>query len=100
MDGHVTVKKWIESLPKYGRIAFSMDEVERQFTSCAKSAIRSSIYRMIAKGRVRSVWRGFYVIVTDEYSLGGGVPPIEYIDQLMRHLGHDYYVGLLSAASI
>jgi hypothetical protein len=46
------------------------------------------------------VWRNFYVYVPNEYALRGFVPPIEYIDSLMRYLGHKYYVGLLSAAAL
>ena len=30
----------------------------------------------------------------------GAPPPLHYIDPLMRHLGHPYYVGLLSAARL
>ena len=94
------VRKWIEGFPKRGRLTFSMAEAENRFPHMTKKAIRSSIYRMIEAKRVYSVWRGFYAIVPDEHALMGFVPPIEYIDPLMEHLGHDYYVGLLSAAAI
>jgi predicted transcriptional regulator of viral defense system len=95
-----SVKKWIEDLPKRGRITFSMDEAESRFSRMSKRAVRSSIYRLIKKGNVYSAWRGFYVIVPDEHAIKGIVPPIEYIDSLMSYIGHDYYVGLLSAASL
>ena len=96
----LSVRNWIEGLPKRGRISFSMVEAERRFSSLPKKAIRSSIYRLIEKGRVYSAWRGFYVIVPDEHALMGFVPPIEYIESLMAYTGHKYYVGLLSAAAI
>jgi predicted transcriptional regulator of viral defense system len=100
MNKENTVRKWIETLPMRGRLTFSMNEVEEQFSMMPKSAIRSSIYRLVAKGRVCSVWRGFYVIVPDEYGLRGVVPPIEYVDYLINYLGFEYYIGLLSAAQI
>ena len=100
MEGNRSVRSWIEDLPKRGRITFSIDEVERQFVNMAKETIQSSIYRMASKGRVCSVWRNYYAVVPVEYALRGFVPPIEYIDNLMRHLGHRYYVGLLSAAAL
>ena len=96
----LSVRNWIEDLPKRGRLTFSMVEVESRFSHMPQKAIRSSIDRLIKKGRVNSVWRGFYVIVPDEHALKGFVPPIEYIDSLMAHTGHKYYVGLLSAAAI
>ena len=96
----MSVRKWIEELPKKGRITFSMQEIENQFLYMSKEAIRSSIYRMIENGRLYSVWRGFYVIIPDEHALKGFVPPIEYIESLMAFTGHNYYIGLLSAAAI
>ncbi|MEZ5260010.1 MAG: type IV toxin-antitoxin system AbiEi family antitoxin [Ilumatobacteraceae bacterium] len=38
--------------------------------------------------------------VPPEYREAGAPPPSHYIDPLMRHLGHPYYVGLLSAARL
>lgn len=100
MQASQSVRGWIEDLPKRGRITFGMEDAMRQFSHMPKETVRSSIYRLISKERVRSVWRDFYVIVPDEYALRGFVPPIEYMDNLMRHIGHKYYVGLLSAAAL
>ena len=100
MEGIQSVRSWIEDLPKCGRITFSIDEIECQFVNMTKETIQSSIYRLVSKGRVCSVWRNYYVVIPDEYALRGIVPPIEYIDNLMRHLGHRYYVGLLSVAAL
>jgi predicted transcriptional regulator of viral defense system len=76
-----------------------MEETHSKFPQMPRETLRSVISRLKKKERVRSVWRGFYVVVPDEYGLRGIVPPVEYIDDFMRHLGHDYYVGLLSAAA-
>ena len=100
MEATHNVRQWIEDLPKRGRIAFSMEDLKRLFPSMPKEAVQSSIYRLIGKGRVCSVWRNFYIVVPDEYALRGFVPPIEYVDGLMRYLGIRYYVGLLSAAAL
>jgi predicted transcriptional regulator of viral defense system len=40
------------------------------------------------------------VIVPVEYGLKGIIPPVEYIDKLMKHLGKQYYVALQSAAAL
>jgi predicted transcriptional regulator of viral defense system len=92
-------RNWIEELPGRGRLTFSMEEAQSMFSSMPKETLRSVISRLKKKERVRSVWRGFYVVVPDEYGLRGVVPPIEYIDYLLGHLGCNYYVGLLSAAA-
>lgn len=44
--------------------------------------------------------RGFYVIVPPQYLSWGAPPPAWYIDDLMRHEGRPYYVGLLKAAEL
>jgi hypothetical protein len=44
--------------------------------------------------------RGFYVVVPPQYLSWGAPPPSWYIDDLMRHEGHSYYVGLLKAAEL
>jgi hypothetical protein len=44
--------------------------------------------------------RGFYVAVPPQYLSWGAPPPTWYIDALMRHEGHTYYVGLLKAAEL
>lgn len=100
MEINQKVRNWIEDMPKRGGITFSMDEVVNHFPNKSIETIQSSIYRLIRKKQVCSVWRGFYVVIPDEYALRGYVPPIEYINNLMHHLGHIYYVGLLSAAAI
>jgi predicted transcriptional regulator of viral defense system len=99
IDQNRNVRNWIEDLPKKGRLTFSMEEVQAMFSYMPKESLRSVISRLKKKERVRSVWRGFYVVVPDEYGLRGVVPPVEYIDYLMEHLGCEYYVGLLSAAA-
>ncbi|MDR1881274.1 MAG: type IV toxin-antitoxin system AbiEi family antitoxin [Prevotella sp.] len=100
MEQYSKVRYWIDALPKKGRIVFSQQEVEKQFPHLSLAAIRKSLYRLVANGKIQSVWHGFFVIVPVEYGLKGIVPPIEYIDQLMKHLGKEYYMALLSAAAL
>jgi predicted transcriptional regulator of viral defense system len=95
-----SIRSWIEELPARGRLVFGWQEVVKRFPAVSRATIRSVISRLKEKGRVYSVWQGVYVIVPDEFRLRGIVPPIEYIDELMHTLGHDYYVGLLSAAAL
>ena len=55
---------------------------------------------MVSRGRVQSVYRGFYVIVPVQYRLKRIIPPSYYIDELMQYLNKPYYIGLLSAAAM
>lgn len=52
-----------------------------------------------AAGRVMSITKGAWLVIPPEYLRWGAPPPTHYIDAWMRHLGHTYYIGLLSAAA-
>jgi predicted transcriptional regulator of viral defense system len=56
--------------------------------------------RLRRNGKVFSPLRGAYVPIPPEYRSWRAVPASHFIDPLMAHLGHSYYVGLLSAAEI
>lgn len=43
---------------------------------------------------------GLYVPLPPEYKSWGALPAADFIDPLMTHLRHGYYVGLLSAAEL
>ena len=95
----MNIKEWINNKEQHGQMTFSLDEVEHVFASMSTKGIKTEIARMVLRGRIQSVYRGFYVIVPVHYKLKGIVPPTFYIDELMRYIGKPYYVGLLSAAA-
>jgi len=100
MSQYNNIKNWVEDLPKRGKTTFSKEDATLQFPNLSNRNIQDSLHRLISKNKIYSVWQGFYAIVLPEYGLRGIVPPMEYIDQLMRFLGKDYYVALLSAAEL
>ena len=99
MDKKVKLRDWILDIPKRGRITFSNDDIHRLYPSLKKGTVASVLRRLVERGKIQSVWHGFYVVVPVEYELKGIIPPLVYIDQLMNYLQKDYYIGLLNAAS-
>jgi predicted transcriptional regulator of viral defense system len=97
---NTTIRNWVEDLPKRGKITFSQKEIEEYFPAMPVQNIRNTLHRLALKKTVQSVGRGFFVVVPVEYGLKGIVPPIEYIDQMMKYLNKEYYVGLLNAAAL
>lgn len=100
MEKNNKIRYWVENLPKKGKIFFTQEEIAQQFPSMTIANTRNALHRLVKKGMVQSVWHGFYVIIPAEYGLKGIVPPIEYIDQLMKYLNREYYIGLLNAAAL
>lgn len=56
--------------------------------------------RWRAKRHAFSPTRGAYVPIPPEFRSWGATPAGHFIDALMNHLGHAYYVGYLSAAEV
>ncbi|MBU4445262.1 MAG: type IV toxin-antitoxin system AbiEi family antitoxin [Candidatus Marinimicrobia bacterium] len=91
--------KYIDQLRSKGRYTFTLAEVKSYF-KVSENAIKIGLQRLRKKGRTRSVYKGFYIIIPPEYSAHGVLPAIQFIDDLMHHLEKPYYVGLLSAAAM
>lgn len=60
--------------------------------------VSPSLARWRKKGLLFSPTKGAYVPIPPEYRSWRAVPASHFVDPLMRHLGHDYYVCLLTAA--
>ncbi len=62
--------------------------------------VSTSLGRARQACKMISVTKGGWVPVPPEYRDAGAPPPLHYIDPLMKHLDHPYYVGFLSAAAL
>lgn len=82
-----------------GQHFVSTDEVA-ELVGVEPSVVSVSLQRAREASKIVSVTKGGWVPVPPEYRGAGAPPPLHYIDPLMRHLGHPYYVGLLSAARL
>lgn len=96
----MTIYEWIRNREIRGRVTFSVEELKRAFSEKSYETIKSELTRLVKKGYVSSVYRGFYVVVPVQYQLKGIVPPTYYIDKLMQYVGKPYYLSLLSAAAM
>jgi predicted transcriptional regulator of viral defense system len=94
------IKDWVEDLPKRGKNTFSKEDAVQQFPHLTNHNIQTALYRLVLKNKIQSVWQGFFVVILPEHGMRGIVPPVQYIDQLMKFLGKNYYVALLSAAEL
>lgn len=93
------ISKWVKDLPKKGFMTFSLTDVIEKFPDTKRSTLVKTMYRLAEKNEIQSVWRGFYAIMPPEYALKGEIPPLIYMDDLMKYLNKTYYLGLLDAAA-
>jgi predicted transcriptional regulator of viral defense system len=57
-------------------------------------------YRLTVKKIIKRITNDFFMIVSPEYRHIGSLPSHWIINALMKHLDQEYYIGLLSAASL
>ena len=82
-----------------GKYHFTTDKLHLQL-DVSENALKKSLQRLKRQDKVVMVRKGFYVIVPPEYSAKGIIPPNLYVNDLMKYLNRDYYVGLLNAAAL
>ncbi len=94
-----TLSAYVDALQKKGTFTFHIEDVA-SLLRITLVAARLSAYRLSKKRRIFRVYRNFYVIIPLEYQEVGCPSPELFIDLLMQHMKTDYYVGLLSAATL
>lgn len=91
---------WVEKQQSWGKYVFSLEQVKADFPDTSEQALILALTRLSKKSRVLSVYKGFYLIIPPEYTSRGLLPPMLFIDSLMKFVDKPYYVGLLSAAAL
>lgn len=94
------LEEWIEVCQSKGKLAFNLTELSQSFHSDTNIGIKRMLDRLSEKGKIVSIFKGYYLIIPPQYSSKGILPPAMFIDGLMKFLGRKYYLGLLNAASL
>lgn len=90
---------FIQGIQSKGEYTFGYEDALKALDD-SDEALRMALHRLQAKNIIVRIHEKFYLIVPVEYRKAGALPPTWFIDALMNHLNCDYYVGLLSAASL
>ena len=91
---------WINHLQSKGRLAFSLDNLRKEANVVSEEAIKLALNRLSGKDKILSIHKGYYLIIPPIYQSKGVLPPIYFIDEMMKNLNRPYYVGLLNAAAL
>ena len=99
MKGNLLLSDWVDSLASKGKNSFSLNDARTAFAHDKEATLRSKLSRLTQKGKITSIHKGYYLIITPQYISRGILPPPLFIDGLMKFLERPYYVGLLNAAA-
>ena len=93
----ITAKNLITQLASKGNYSFTSEEA-RAALKVSSDACKLALSRLARQGHIASPARGFYVIIPPEYRSLGCLPAEQFIPDLMKYKGQNYYAGLLTAA--
>lgn len=99
LDGRLTLSAYMTDLLSAGRITFTRDEALAALDMTPRGFLKAA-ERQQRRKALLNPRQGFYVVVPPQFLAWGAPPPAWYIDDLMRHEGSPYYVGLLKAAEL
>lgn len=93
------IATWPDKLLAQGRYGFGLAELKQANPALSDDAVKFALKRLSDKGKVLSVFKGYYLIIPPQYASKGILPPQLYLDAFMKHLQRPYYVALLNAAA-
>ncbi|MFO8147328.1 MAG: type IV toxin-antitoxin system AbiEi family antitoxin [Gillisia sp.] len=93
------ISDYLTKVQSEGRYTISLEELRGKF-NVSEKALLQNIFRLKSKKQLAQVRKEFYVIIPPQYLNRGMIPPTLFIDDMMKHLDKEYYVGLLSAAAL
>lgn len=96
---HKSLEGWTETLLARGRYSFALDQVREEFDQLTDVAIKFALKRLVDKGKIVSIYKGYYLILPPQYAAKGVLPPSLFLDAFMKFLQRPYYVSLLNAAA-
>jgi len=93
------ISDYLYEIQAQGRYAISLHELRERFGPNEK-AIAQKLHRLKKENKLAQVRKEFYVIVPPQYSHQGILPTTHYLDDMMKFLKREYYLGLYSAAAL
>lgn len=93
------LEKWVEQQLALGKYGFALPVLRNDFPDHSETALKSALKRLVDKGKILSVHKGYYLILPAQYAGKGILPPPLFLDAFMKYLDRPYYVALLNAAA-
>lgn len=90
---------WVNHQLAKGRFAFSLKQFRAEYAGQTDTATKFALKRLVDKGRILSIHKGYYLIIPPQYSSKGILPPSLFLDAFMKELNRPYYLSLLNAAA-
>lgn len=94
------ISSWIIDRLASGAYSFDIDLLKNELKDKTPVSIKRSLARLTDQKKIISIHKGFYIIIPPAYKNMGVLPPVMFVDELMKYLKRPYYISLLSAAAL
>ncbi|MDJ1466192.1 type IV toxin-antitoxin system AbiEi family antitoxin domain-containing protein [Xanthocytophaga flava] len=95
----ISISQWLDSLLAKGAYGFSKAALQRENPEYSDIAVKRALNRLSTKGKILSLYKGYYLFIPPQYASKGILPVSLYLDAFMTHLQRPYYIALLNAAA-
>ncbi len=95
----ISINQWLDNLLARGAYGFAKEALHQEIPGLSEIAVKRALSRLSTKGKIISLYKGYYLILPPQYASKGILPPAMYLDAFMKHLQRPYYVALLNAAA-
>jgi predicted transcriptional regulator of viral defense system len=95
----ISINQWLDKVLANAACGFSKDVLHEELPEYSDIAVKRALSRLSTKGKIVSLYKGYYLIITPQYASKGILPPQLYLDAFMKYLKRPYYVALLNAAA-
>jgi predicted transcriptional regulator of viral defense system len=99
LEASQRLETWVEGQLSRGKYGFGLELLRAAFSEQTDTAVKFALKRLSDKGKIVSIYKGYYLIIPPQYAGKGILPPAIFLDAFMKHLQRDYYAALLSAAA-
>lgn len=95
----LSINQWLDNLLARGAYGFAKEALRKDILGYSEIAVKSALSRLSTKGKIVSLYKGYYLLLPPQYAIKGILPPTLYLDAFMKYLQRPYYVALLNAAA-
>jgi len=98
-QNEISIIQWLDKLLAKGAYGFATEALQQEIPGLSDIAVKRALSRLSAKGKIVSLYKGYYLLLPPQYASKGILPPQLYLDAFMKYLQRPYYVALLNAAA-
>lgn len=98
-QNEISISQWLDNVLARGAYGFSTQVLQKEITGYSDIAVKRALSRLTLKGKIISIYKGYYLVIPPQYKSKGILPPVLYLDAFMKFLERPYYVALLNAAA-